>query len=261
MGGPALEGQALDIYNSMNAYGFSDQEIADALSARGLYTAAGSGTTQPAQVTGIIGSQLNQGDDGPKGDFGLFGDLDKSTAKEFNVEVYDEELGDFIPTTLTGYQNVKSGLFQTKEGKNIQPLFSNTGFTPGFLGALSNMFGLNKTVGGFKPGSIRGKYDGIRDIFNKQKKQQEDIIKQQQEIEKAKKEREARAAIAAAEMQQRNRDNKTGGYQFGYSPTSDFMTGGSSRPGGGGYGGGADLSGSMGSFKRGGLATMFTRGR
>ena len=64
MGGPALQGQALDIYNSMNAYGFSDQQIADALSARGLYTAAGSGTTtQPEQVTGIIGSQLNQGDD------------------------------------------------------------------------------------------------------------------------------------------------------------------------------------------------------
>ena len=62
MGGPALEGQALDIYNSMKGYNFSDQEIADALSARGLYTAAGSGTTtQPEQDTGIIGSQLNQG--------------------------------------------------------------------------------------------------------------------------------------------------------------------------------------------------------
>ena len=63
MGGPALEGQALSIYNSMNAYGFSDQQIADALSARGLYTAADSGTTQPEQVTGIIGSQINQGGD------------------------------------------------------------------------------------------------------------------------------------------------------------------------------------------------------
>jgi hypothetical protein len=63
MGGPALEGQALNIYNSMNAYGFSDQEIADALSARGLYTAPGSGTKQPEQVTGIIGTQLNQGGD------------------------------------------------------------------------------------------------------------------------------------------------------------------------------------------------------
>ena len=62
MGGPALEGQALSIYNSMNAYGFSDQEIADALSARGLYGAESSGTTQPAN-TGIINQQINQGDD------------------------------------------------------------------------------------------------------------------------------------------------------------------------------------------------------
>ena len=59
MGGPALEGQALNIYNSMNAYGFTDQEIADTLSARGLYTPAGSGTTtQPEQVTGIVNQQL-----------------------------------------------------------------------------------------------------------------------------------------------------------------------------------------------------------
>ena len=67
MGGPALEGEALSIYNSMNAYGFTDQEIADALSARGLYTPAGSGTTtQPEQVTGIINQQINQGrDTGP----------------------------------------------------------------------------------------------------------------------------------------------------------------------------------------------------
>ena len=90
MGGPALEGQALDIYNSMNAYGFTDQEIADALSARGLYTPAGSGSGTETTQPNIIGAQLNQGDDGPTGNFGRFGDLDKSTAKEFNVEVYDE---------------------------------------------------------------------------------------------------------------------------------------------------------------------------
>ena len=63
MGGPALEGQALNIYNSMNSYGFTDQQIADALSAQGLYGAANSGTTQPEQVTGIINKQINQGGD------------------------------------------------------------------------------------------------------------------------------------------------------------------------------------------------------
>ena len=66
MGGPALEGQALQIYNSMNAYGFTDQEIADALSTRGLYTPAGSGTgTETTETTApnIIGSQISQGKD------------------------------------------------------------------------------------------------------------------------------------------------------------------------------------------------------
>ena len=82
MGGPALEGQALDIYNSMKGYNFSDQEIAAALSARGLYTPAGSGTTTTAPE-GIIGAQLNQGggrDDNQTG-FGKFGNLDPTTEK------------------------------------------------------------------------------------------------------------------------------------------------------------------------------------
>ena len=60
MGGPALEGQALNIYNSMNSYGFSDQEIANALSAQGLYKAAGSGAPETT-APNIIGSQINQG--------------------------------------------------------------------------------------------------------------------------------------------------------------------------------------------------------
>ena len=62
MGGSPLEGQALAIYNSMNAYGFSDQEIANALQEQGLYTP---GSTPPETTTpNIIGSQINQGDGG-----------------------------------------------------------------------------------------------------------------------------------------------------------------------------------------------------
>ena len=58
MGGPALTGQPLAIYNSMNAYGFSDQEIANAIKEAGYeLPTADSGTTTP----NIIGSQLNQG--------------------------------------------------------------------------------------------------------------------------------------------------------------------------------------------------------
>ena len=58
MGGPALEGQALAIYNSMNATGATDQAIADRLQSLGLYTPGGTTTTPD---TNIIGSQINQG--------------------------------------------------------------------------------------------------------------------------------------------------------------------------------------------------------
>ncbi len=57
MGGDPLTGQALSIYDSMKAYNFSDQEIANALSAQGLYTAPGSGTpdTTPGNTIGYQG--------------------------------------------------------------------------------------------------------------------------------------------------------------------------------------------------------------
>ena len=60
MGGPALEGQALAIYNSMNVTGATDQEIADRLSSLGLYTPGGTTTTPP----GGTGAQVNQGGGG-----------------------------------------------------------------------------------------------------------------------------------------------------------------------------------------------------
>ena len=64
MGGDPLTGQALDIYTSMNKYGFSDQEIADALSARGLYGSGNTTTTTP--VTNTQTNIINQGGgDGP----------------------------------------------------------------------------------------------------------------------------------------------------------------------------------------------------
>ena len=58
MGGDPLTGQALSIYNSMNAYGFDDQAIANALQEQGLYTAPGDSTpdtpdTTPGQTYGL----------------------------------------------------------------------------------------------------------------------------------------------------------------------------------------------------------------
>ena len=61
MGGPALEGQALSIYNSMKDYGATDQAIADRLSTLGLYdpnASDGSTPTPPGPGDNIIGSQI-----------------------------------------------------------------------------------------------------------------------------------------------------------------------------------------------------------
>ena len=91
MGGPALEGQALNIYESMNAYGFSDQEIADTLRAQGLYDVT------PAVTTPVINTApniINQGSDGggggegPKGGLGLsrFDYGYTSPGGKFNIE-------------------------------------------------------------------------------------------------------------------------------------------------------------------------------
>ena len=66
MGGDPLTGQALSIYESMNAYGFSDQEIANALEGQGLYTPSGSSTPETT-APNIIGSQINQGGGGGDG--------------------------------------------------------------------------------------------------------------------------------------------------------------------------------------------------
>ena len=173
MGGPALEGQALQIYNSMNAYGFTDQEIADALSARGLYTPAGSGsTTQPEQVTGIINQQIQTGDgrDDNKTGFGKFGNLDPTTERTFIKDVYTIDknaapgapmTGSFKPTEVTGYKNVNTGLYQTLEGKNINHAGIN--IKPGLaylfeaigLGEPKNLTGLP-----YKEGQIAGTFTG-----------------------------------------------------------------------------------------------------
>ena len=92
MGGDPLTGQALSIYNSMNAYGFDDQAIADALAAQGLYTAPGSSTPETT-TPNIINQQLQTGGGGDNNfggqGIGAFGNLDPNTKQTMQVEVAD----------------------------------------------------------------------------------------------------------------------------------------------------------------------------
>ena len=279
MGGPALEGQALQIYNSMKGYNFSDQEIADALSARGLYTPAGSGTTTTAPE-GIIGAQLNQGggrDDNQTG-FGKFGNLDPTTEKTFVKDVYSIDMaapgapmtGSFKPTKVTGYLNTKTGNYQTFEGKNINHAGIN--FKPAFVGILEALgLGEPKNLTGlpYKEGQIAGTFTGKKlsdfNPLNLFKKQQATVAEINAMNQKAIKDMQAKKAAeeAAARRELENRSISGGANISGGGGGNITTSAGTFAPGD--Y---SDVAGTLADprekmdfYKDGGLATMFTRRR
>ena len=120
MGGDPLTGQALQIYNSMKGYNFSDQEIADALSARGLYTPAGSGTGTETTAPNIIGSQINQGrDTGPtRPTSEIVADFQETITnrqnKLNNPGKIASFVGDFIPQQRSVADMLASGQIDTR---------------------------------------------------------------------------------------------------------------------------------------------------
>ena len=120
MGGPALEGQALAIYNSMNVTGATDQEIADRLQSLGLYTPGGS--TPPETTTpNIIGSQINQGGpgDGPtRPTSEIVADFQETITnrqnKLNNPGKIANLIGDFIPQQRSIQDMLASGQVDTR---------------------------------------------------------------------------------------------------------------------------------------------------
>ena len=280
MGGPALEGQALDIYNSMNAYGFSDQEIADALAARGLYTPGGSTPNTPDQ--GIINQQLQTGggrDDNQTG-FGKFGNLDPTTEKTFVKDVYtiDKNMypgapmtGSFKPTKVTGYKNVNTGAYQTLEGKNINHAGIN--IKPGIV-ALMEAIGLgepkNLTGLPYKEGYIAGTFTGKKlsdfNPLNLFKKQQATVAEINAMNQKAIKDmQEKQRAEEAAKRAATERAIISGGANIGGGGGGGNIT---TRAGTFAPGDYSDVAGTLADprekmdfYKDGGLATMFTRRR
>lgn len=138
----------------------------------------------PEQLALLYPQNQGGGDDYRGG--GAFNNLDLSKSKTFTKDIYDEEQGDFVPTEMTGYYNPSLGNYQTFDGKNINPAFSNTGMTFGIGGGIMNMLGMQpKTVGGYVPGSIRGYYDTPIDFFEQRKNEQQNTMQQIAENKKA----------------------------------------------------------------------------
>ena len=220
-----LTGPALSIYNNMKAAGyFTDDEIRNAIIAAGYEIP---GETQAVEETGIIASAPNiinqdRGGDGPS----------TPPAKD--------------PYGGLGYSSANFGLGQGINKDAVMDYEADAYQQGRTLTGQLNKIGL-------------GFFEALKNIptpFNIVRKGIE--FAKQKELEKQR-QAEAAARDAARELQEQNIANRTGGYQFGYSPSSDFMSGGSQ--GKGGYdnteAGIGAASAAMGSFARGGLATMF----
>ena len=159
MGGSPLDGQALAIYNSMNAYGFDDQAIADALAAQGLYTAPGSSTPETT-TPNIINQQLQTGGGGGDNNFGgqgigAFGNLDPNTLQTMQVEMADGMGGVTIKEVDT-YLDA-GGLRKTLDNKN--PVNAGIDVKPMAITVMEALMG-KKTDDEFDPaGKIYGTFN------------------------------------------------------------------------------------------------------
>ena len=272
MGGDPLTGQALAIYNSMNSYGFSDQEIANALEGQGLYTPSGSSTPETT-APNIINQQLQTGGGGDNNfggpGIGDFGNLDPNTLETMQVEVADGMGGTKIKevdTYLTA-----GGLRRTLDNKN--PVNLGLDIKPMAITIMEALMG-KKTDDEFDPaGKIYGTFNNpnYKDLsfFGKIKadySRQKELKQLQEEFEKQEKLKEQirQEAIANANKPYSgptfynsgnvNTDGGTGG-----AISQDFKNTTASIDN---YS--ADVlraKGGMVGYKDGGLATMFTRRR
>ena len=157
MGGPALDGQALSIYNSMNAYGFSDQEIANALEGQGYYTPGSS--TPETTAPNIINQQLQTGGGGDNNfggqGIGKFGNLDPNTLETMQVEVADGMGGTKIVEKQTAL--TAGGLRRTLDNKN--PVNAGIDVKPFAVSIIEALTGKKKDSEFLPEGKILGTFN------------------------------------------------------------------------------------------------------
>ena len=99
MGGSPLTGESLAIYNSMNAYGYTDQEIADRLSGLGLYdpNATTPPPTTPPPTTPPSGGGGGGGEgDGPVSIFDIKNKKNRDTLIDMGIKAADDDKGSLM---------------------------------------------------------------------------------------------------------------------------------------------------------------------
>ena len=221
MGGPALTGTALDIYNSMKAYGFPDEDIANALRARGLYDTTPTPTdpAKPLQpnITRPNGGGRDENDKpGLKNTSSIFGGL--------NIEDPEAEAYGIGPTFGGTFARMKQGL------GNMFTTFKNIP-TP-FNIALKTIENIRDPY----KGAFGGLNKATRDAIAK------DIARDKQ------------GDISVVDLRAEIQDMARGGQGSGHA-------GGAAAAAGAAAQAADDEAAGRGGYDRGGLATMFTRRR
>jgi len=221
MGGPALTGTALDIYNSMKAYGFPDEEIANALRARGLYdtTPTPTAPAQPLQpnITRPNGEGKGENNNpGVQNAVSVFGNL--------NEEDYEADAYGIGPTIGGTFARMRSGL------GNIVTTLKNLP-TPVSL-ALKTIENIRDPY----KGAFGGLNKATRDAIAK------DIARDRQ------------GQISTVDLRAEIQDRARGGQGSGHA-------GGAAAAAAAAAQAADDEAAGRGGYDRGGLATMFTRRR
>ena len=109
---------------------------------------------------------------GPNDEFrgggGDFGDLDLSDSKTVIRNVYTEVAPnkyEFVPTAVEAFRNMRSGLYQTKEGKNVDAMFTDAP-TGGVLQLISNVFDpKQESFMEYPLGKIQGAYTNLASLL------------------------------------------------------------------------------------------------
>jgi len=122
--------------------------------------------------TGI--ETLFQAGRGPNDEFrgggGDFGDLDLSDEKTVIRNVYTKLAPgkfDFVPTEIKAYRNMRSGLYQTKEGKNVDAMFTDT--PTGIFKIISNIMEPKQFGATYPIGKIQGAYTNLASLLKGQR--------------------------------------------------------------------------------------------
>jgi hypothetical protein len=122
---------------------------------------------QPAGIETLFPTEKASPRDDFPGGGGPFGDLDMSDKKTITRNVYTEigpnKYG-FVPTEIDAFRNMRTGAYQTADGKNVDATF--TDIPGGVLNIMSNVFDPKPEFFAEYPlGKIEGAYTNLASLL------------------------------------------------------------------------------------------------